>query len=144
MILDDVVEVLYVKWWFDLGKLGKISCVGDIGIYVVYLVSFVSQFVLIEFCVEFYVCGFLKFLEDMFFVWICYGDVLGMFMVICFVFGNCGGFCLCVFGFEGGLEWDFEDCDWFKFNCFGELDCILSWGYGYGVLWVIERFVCMV
>lgn len=38
MMFEDVGDVLYVKWWLDFKIFGFMSCVGDIGIYVVYLV----------------------------------------------------------------------------------------------------------
>lgn len=64
---------------------------------------------MINLWVEFYVCGSLKLLEDMVFMFICYeGEVSGILMVICFVSGNCGGLRLWIFGFEGGFEWDME------------------------------------
>ena len=55
--------------------------------------------------------------------------------------GNRGGLRLRIFGSEGGLEWDLEDCDRLKFNRFGEPDRIISRGHGHGVGPSTERLV---
>lgn len=141
MTPDDVAEAPHVKWRLDPGKSGKTSCVGDIGTHAAHLASFVSQLALTELRAEFHVCGSPKPLEDTFFAWTRHGDVPGTLMATRLATGNRGGLRLRVFGSEGGLEWDLEDCDRLKFNRFGEPDRILSRGHGHGVSRATERLV---
>ncbi len=132
----------HVKWRLDPAKSGRTSCVGDIGTHGAHLSGFVSHLPLTSLRAEFHVCGGPKVLEDTFFAWTRHaGDVPGTLMATRLAPGNRGGLRLRVFGSEGGLEWDLEDCDRLKFNRFDEPDRILSRGHGHGVSARTERFV---
>lgn len=141
MTPEDVAEAPHVKWRLDPTKSGKTSCVGDIGTHAAHLASFVSHLDLTDLRAEFHVCGAPKPLEDTFFAWTRHGDVPGTLMATRLAPGNRGGLRLRIFGSEGGLEWDLEDCDRLKFNRFGEADRILSRGHGHGLSLATERLV---
>ncbi len=141
MTPEDVAEASHVKWRLDPAKSGKTSCVGDIGTHAAHLASFVSHLGLTDLRAEFHVCGAPKPLEDTFFAWTRHGDVPGTLMATRLAPGNRGGLRLRIFGSEGGLEWDLEDCDRLKFNRFGEADRILSRGHGHGLSLATERLV---
>ena len=141
MTSDDVADVPHVKWRLDPAKSGRTSCVGDIGTHAAHLASFVSDLALTDLRAEFHVCGAPKPLEDTFFAWTRYGDVPGTLMATRLAPGNRGGLRLRIFGSEGGLEWDLEDCDRLKFNRFGEPDRVLSRGHGHGLSSATERLV---
>lgn len=141
MTPEDVADAPHVKWRLDPSKSGKTSCVGDIGTHAAHLASFVSHLPLTELRAEFHVCGAPKPLEDTFFAWTRYGDVPGTLMATRIAPGNRGGLRLRIFGSEGALEWDLEDCDRLKFNRFGEPDRVISRGHGHGVSPSTERLV---
>ena len=141
MTPDDVAEAPHVKWRLDPEKSGKTSCVGDIGTHAAHLASFVSHLTLTDLRAEFHVCGAPKQLEDTFFAWTRHGNVPGTLMATRLAPGNRGGLRLRIFGSEGGLEWDLEDCDRLKFNRFGEADRVVSRGHGHGVSAATERLV---
>ena len=141
MTPEDVADAPHVKWRLDPAKSGKTSCVGDIGTHAAHLASFVSHLALTELRAEFHVCGAPKPLEDTFFAWTRHGDVPGTLMATRLAPGNRGGLRLRIFGSEGGLEWDLEDCDRFKFNRFGEPDRLISRGHGHGVSPATERLI---
>ncbi len=142
MTPEDSGDAPHVKWRLDPAKSGKTSCVGDIGTHAAHLSSFVSHLPLTKLRTEFHVCGAPKPLEDTFFAWTRHeGDVPGTLMATRLAPGNRGGLRLRVFGSEGGLEWDLEDCDRLKFNRFGEPDRVLSRGHGHGLSSKTERFV---
>lgn len=141
MTPDDVTDAPHVKWRLDPTKSGRTSCVGDIGTHAAHLASFVSDLALTDLRAEFHVCGAPKPLEDTFFAWTRYGDVPGTLMATRLAPGNRGGLRLRIFGSEGGLEWDLEDCDRLKFNRFGEPDRVLSRGHGHGLSSATERLV---
>ena len=141
MTPEDVADAPHVKWRLDPSKSGKTSCVGDIGTHAAHLASFVSHMALTELRAEFHVCGAPKPLEDTFFAWTRHGDVPGTLMATRLAPGNRGGLRLRIFGSEGGLEWDLEECDRLKFNRFGEPDRVISRGHGHGVSPAIERLV---
>ena len=141
MTPEDVAEAPHVKWRLDPAKSGKTSCVGDIGTHAAHLASFVSHLALTELRAEFHVCGAPKPLEDTFFAWTRHGDVPGTVMATRLAPGNRGGLRLRIFGSEGGLEWDLEDCDRLKFNRFGEPDRVIGRGHGHGVSVSTERLV---
>ncbi len=142
MTPEDSGDAPHVKWRLDPAKSGKTSCVGDIGTHAAHLSSFVSHLPLTRLRAEFHVCGAPKPLEDTFFAWTRHaGDVPGTLMATRLAPGNRGGLRLRVFGSEGGLEWDLEDCDRLKFNRFGEPDRILSRGHGHGLSGRTERLV---
>ena len=141
MTPEDMGEAPHVKWRLDPAKSGKTSCVGDIGTHAAHLASFVSQLALTELRAEFHVCGAPKPLEDTVFAWTRFGDVPGTCMATRLAPGNRGGLRLRLFGSEGGLEWDLEDCDRLKFNRFGEPDRVLSRGHGHGLGPATERLV---
>ena len=141
MTPEDVTEAPHVKWRLDPTKSGRTSCVGDIGTHAAHLASFVSHLALTDLCAEFHVCGAPKPLEDTFFAWTRHGDVPGTLMATRLAPGNRGGLRLRIFGSEGGLEWDLEDCDRLKFNRFGEPDRVLSRGHGHGLSPATERLV---
>lgn len=141
MTPEDVADAPHVKWRLDPAQSGKTSCVGDIGTHAAHLASFVSHLTLTELRAEFHVCGAPKPLEDTFFAWTRYGDVPGTLMSTRLAPGNRGGLRLRIFGSEGGLEWDLEDCDRLKFNRFGEPDRVLSRGHGHGLSPSTERLV---
>ena len=89
-----------------------------------------------------HVCGAPKPLEDTVFMGVRYeGDVPGTLMATRLAPGNRGGLRLRVFGSEGGLEWDMEDCERLRLNRFGEPDQIITRGHGHGVSPRTERFV---
>ena len=91
---------------------------------------------------EFHVCGAPKPLEDTVFMNTRYeGGIPGTLMATRLAPGNRGGLRLRIFGSEGGLEWDMEDCERLKLNLFGKPDQILSRGHGHGVSSATERFV---
>ena len=142
MTPEGVADAPHVKWRLDPAKSGRTSCVGDIGTHAAHLASFVSHLELTDLRSEFHVCGAPKPLEDTFFAWTRYnGTVPGTLMATRLAPGNRGGLRLRVFGSEGGLEWDLEQCDQLKFNRFGEADRIISRGHGHGVSAKTERFV---
>ena len=141
MTPEDVADAPHVKWRLDPAKSGRTSCVGDIGTHAAHLASFVSHLALTELRAEFHVCGAPKPLEDTFFAWTRHGDVPGTLMATRLAPGNRGGLRLRIFGSEGGLEWDLEDCDRLKFNRFGEPDRVISRGHGHGVSAPTERLV---
>lgn len=142
MTPEDVVEAPHVKWRLDPAKSGRTSCVGDIGTHAAHLAGFVSHLPLTDLRAEFHVCGAPKPLEDTFFAWTRHdGDVPGTLMATRLAPGNRGGLRLRIFGSEGGLEWDLEDCDRLKVNRFGDPDRILSRGQGHGLCPETERLV---
>lgn len=141
MTPEDVADAPHVKWRLDPAKSGKTSCVGDIGTHAAHLASFVSHLGLTELRAEFHVCGAPKPLEDTVFAWTRHGDVPGTLMATRLAPGNRGGLRLRIFGSEGALEWDLEDCDRLKFNRFGEPDRVISRGHGHGLSPATERFV---
>ena len=141
MTPEDVADAPHVKWRLDPSKSGKTSCVGDIGTHAAHLASFVSHLDLTELRAEFHVCGAPKPLEDTFFAWTRHGDVPGTLMATRLAPGNRGGLRLRIFGSEGGLEWDLEECDRLKVNRFGEPDRVISRGHGHGVSAAAERLV---
>ena len=141
MTPEDVADAPHVKWRLDPAKSGKTSCVGDIGTHAAHLAGFVSGLELAELRAEFHVCGAPKPLEDTFFAWTRHGDVPGTLMATRLAPGNRGGLRLRIFGSEGGLEWDLEDCDRLKVNRFGEPDRVVSRGQGHGVSAATERLV---
>ncbi|WP_136440661.1 Gfo/Idh/MocA family protein [Pacificoceanicola onchidii] len=141
MTPEEVADAPHVKWRLDPAKSGKTSCVGDIGTHAAHLASFVSHLDLTELRAEFHVCGAPKPLEDTVFAWTRHGDVPGTLMATRLAPGNRGGLRLRIYGSEGGLEWDLEDCDRLKFNRFGEPDRVISRGHGHGVSLATERLV---
>ena len=141
MTPEDVADAPHVKWRLDPSKSGRTSCVGDIGTHAAHLAGFVSHLELTELRAEFHVCGTPKPLEDTFFAWTRHSDVPGTLMATRLAPGNRGGLRLRVFGSEGGLEWDLEDCDRLKYHRFGEPDRILSRGHGHGISPATERLV---
>ena len=145
MTPTEMAEAPHVKWRLDPAKSGKTSCVGDIGTHAAHLACFVSDLALTELRAEFHVCGAPKPLEDTFFAWTRYGgvhgDVPGTLMATRLAPGNRGGLRLRIFGSEGGLEWDLENCERLKFNRFGEPDAVLSRGHGHGISPGTERLV---
>ena len=141
MTPEGVADAPHVKWRLDPAKSGKTSCVGDIGTHAAHLAGFVSNLGLTELRAEFHVCGAPKPLEDTFFAWTRHGEVPGTLMATRLAPGNRGGLRLRIFGSEGGLEWDLEDCDRLKFNRFGEPDRVISRGHGHGLSASTERLV---
>ena len=141
MTPDDVADAPHVKWRLDPAQSGKTSCVGDIGTHAAHLAQFVSGLELTELRAEFHVCGAPKPLEDTVFAWTRHGAVPGTLMATRLAPGNRGGLRLRIFGSEGGLEWDLEDCDRLRFNRFGEPDRVISRGHGHGVSARVERLV---
>jgi predicted dehydrogenase len=142
MIPEGASDAPHVQWRLDPTKSGRTSCVGDIGTHAAHLASFVSQLELTDVRCSFHVCGAPKPLEDTFFAWTRFGgDVPGTLMATRLAPGNRGGLRLRVFGSEGGLEWDLEQCDRLRFNRFGEADQIISRGHGHGVSSATERLV---
>ena len=142
MTPEDSGDAPHVKWRLDPTKSGSTSCVGDIGTHAAHLSSFVSHLPLTHLRADFHVCGAPKPLEDTFFAWTRHdGIVPGTLMATRLAPGNRGGLRLRIFGSEGGLEWDLEQCDLLKFNRFGEPDQVLSRGYGHGLSPRTERLV---
>ena len=142
MTPEEVADAPHVKWRLDPAKSGKTSCVGDIGTHAAHLASFVSGLDLTDLRAEFHICGAPKALEDTFFAWTRYrGNVPGTLMATRLAPGNRGGLRLRIFGSNGGLEWDLENCDFLKFNRFNEPDKIISRGHGHGVSKRTERLV---
>lgn len=142
MTPDESADAPHVRWRLDPAKSGRTSCVGDIGTHAAHLAGFVSHLPLTDLRAEFHVCGAPKPLEDTFFAWTRHaGHVPGTLMATRLAPGNRGGLRLRLFGSEGGLEWDLEDCDRLKFNRFGDADRIVSRGHGHGVSARIERHV---
>ena len=141
MTPEDVADAPHVKWRLDPSKSGRTSSVGDIGTHAAHLAGFVSHLELTELRAEFHVCGTPKPLEDTFFAWTRHSDVPGTLMATRLAPGNRGGLRLRVFGSDGGLEWDLEDCDRLKYYRFGEPDRILSRGHGHGISPATERLV---
>ncbi len=142
MTAEDSADAPHVKWRLDPVRSGRTSCVGDIGTHAAHLASFVSRLPLTHVRTEFHVCGAPKQLEDTFFAWTRHdNDVPGTLMATRLAPGNRAGLRLRLFGSEGGLEWDLENCDRLKFNRFGEPDRIISRGHGHGVSPRTERFV---
>ncbi len=142
MTPEDVADAPHVRWRLDPARSGKTSCVGDIGTHAAHLASFVSGLPLTDLRADFHVCGAPKPLEDTVFATTRHnGSVPGTLMATRLAPGNRGGLRLRVFGSEGGLEWDLEDCDRLKFNRFGEPDRVLSRGHGHGLSAKTERLV---
>ncbi len=142
MTPENVAAAPHVKWRLDPAKSGKTSCVGDIGTHAAHLAGYVSRLALTHLRSEFHVCGAPKPLEDTFFAWTKHGDsVPGTLMATRLAPGNRAGLRLRIFGSDGGLEWDLEDCDRLKFNRFGEPDRVISRGHGHGVSPRTERLV---
>ncbi|MGR3500908.1 Gfo/Idh/MocA family protein [Pseudaestuariivita sp.] len=142
MTPQDSGDAPHVKWRLDPAKSGQTSCVGDIGTHAAHVASFVSHLPLTQVRADFHVCGTPKPLEDTFFAWTRHAnDVPGTLMATRLAPGNRGGLRLRIFGSEGGLEWDLEDCDRLKFNRFGAPDQVLSRGHGHGLSSRTERLV---
>jgi len=142
MTPEDSGDAPHVQWRLDPSKSGQTSCVGDIGTHAAHLASFVSHLPLTHVRADFHVCGTPKPLEDTFFAWTRHAkDVPGTLMATRLAPGNRGGLRLRIFGSKGGLEWDLEDCDRLKFNCFGAPDQVLSRGHGHGLSPRTERLV---
>ncbi|MDP5220219.1 Gfo/Idh/MocA family oxidoreductase [Ruegeria sp. 2205SS24-7] len=142
MTPKEVADAPHVQWRLDPKKSGRTSCVGDIGTHAAHLSSFVTNLAQTDLRAEFHVCGAPKPLEDTVFAWTRHnGTVPGTLMATRLAPGNRGGLRLRVFGSEGGLEWDLEDCERLRFNRFGEPDRIISRGQGHGVSARTERLV---
>lgn len=142
MVPEGVEAAPHVRWRLDPSKSGPTSCVGDIGTHAAHLAQFVSHLPLTHVRSEFHVCGAPKPLEDTFFAWARYADeVPGTLMATRLAPGNRGGLRLRVFGAKGGLEWDLEQCDQLKVNCFGDPDRTITRGPGHGVHPRVERHV---
>ena len=141
MTPEDVADAPHVKWRLDPAKSGNTSCVGDIGTHAAHLAGFVGNLTLTELRADFHVCGAPKPLEDTVFAWTRHGDIPGTLMATRLAPGNRGGLRLRIFGSDGGLEWDLEDCDRLKLNRFGEPDRVISRGHGHGVSAATERLV---
>ncbi len=142
MTPEDIADAAHVKWRLDPSKSGKTSCVGDIGTHAAHLAQFVCGLKMTHLRAEFHVCGSPKPLEDTVFMMTRYeGDVPGTLMATRLAPGNRGGLRLRVFGSQGGMEWDLEDCERLKLNQFGQPDRIVSRGHGHGVSSRVERLV---
>ena len=142
MIPDGSHDAPHVQWRLDPKITGPTSCVGDIGTHAAHLARFVSGLRMTGVRADFHVCGAPKPLEDTVFMGVRYeGDVPGTLMATRLAPGNRGGLRLRVFGSEGGLEWDMEDCERLRLNRFGEPDQIITRGHGHGVSPRTERFV---
>ncbi len=142
MTPDDVSDADHVKWRLDPSKSGPTSCTGDIGTHAAHLASFVTGLPMTQLRAEMHVCGAPKPLEDTVFMMTRYeGDVPGTLMATRLAPGNRGGLRLRVFGSAGGLEWNLEDSERLKFNCYGEPDRIISRGHGHGVSSAVERLI---
>ena len=142
MIPDGVADAPHVKWRLDPKISGPTSCVGDIGTHAAHLAQFVSGLALTHLRADFHVCGAPKPLEDTVLMTTKYdGSIPGTLMATRLAPGNRGGLRLRIFGSEGGLEWDMEDCERLKLNRFGQPDQIISRGHGHGVSPKTERFV---
>ena len=142
MTPDAVAEAPHVKWRLDPAKSGKTSCVGDIGSHAAHLAQFVSGLALTHLRSEFHICGAPKQLEDTFFAWTRHNQAIpGTLMATRIAPGNRGGLRLRLYGNEGGLEWDMENCEQLKFSRFGEPDRLLTRGQGHGVSPATERLV---
>lgn len=135
-------EAPHVKWRLDRKFSGPTSCVGDIGTHAAHLAQFVSGLRMTQLRADFHVCGAPKQLEDTAFMVVLYeGDIPGTLIATRLAPGNRGGLRLRIFGTDGGLEWDMEDCERLKLNVFGQPDQIISRGHGHGVSGRTERFV---
>ncbi len=142
MTPEDIADAAHVKWRLDPSKSGKTSCVGDIGTHAAHLAQFVCGLKMTHLRAEFHVCGSPKPLEDSVFMMTRYeGDIPGTLMATRLAPGNRGGLRLRVFGSQGGMEWDLEDCERLKLNQFGQSDRIVSRGHGHGVSPRVERSV---
>ena len=142
MTPENAADAPHVKWRLDPKISGPTSCVGDIGTHAFHLAQFVSGLAMTELRADFHVCGAPKQLEDTVFMATRYeGNVPGTLMATRLAPGSRGGLRLRVFGSEGGLEWDMEDCERLKINRFGEPDQIISRGHGHGVSPQTERLV---
>jgi len=132
----------HVQWRLDPKISGPTSCVGDIGTHAAHLAQFVSGLAMTDLRAEFHVLGAPKPLEDTVFMHTRYqGDIPGTLMATRLAPGNRGCLRLRIFGSEGGLEWDMEDCERLKLSIFGQPDQIISRGHGHGVSPATERFV---
>lgn len=132
----------HVRWRLDPALSGPTSCVGDIGTHAAHLAQFVSGLRMTHLRAEFHVCGAPKPLEDTVFMAVKYDDsVPGTLMATRLAPGNRGGLRLRIFGDQGGLEWDMEDCERLKLSIFGQPDQVLTRGHGHGVSPATERFV---
>lgn len=146
MIPDNAHDAKHVQWRLDTTQSGPTSCVGDIGTHAAHLASFVSHLALSDIRAEFHICGADKPLEDTFFAWTRYRtrddcDVPGTMMATRLASGNRGGLRLRIFGDEGAIEWDLEQCDYLKFNRYGEADRMISRGHGHGVSPHVEKLI---
>ncbi|MCR9135846.1 MAG: Gfo/Idh/MocA family oxidoreductase [Alphaproteobacteria bacterium] len=142
MIPDQSSDAPHVKWRLDPNSSGPTSCVGDIGTHGAHLAQFVSGLKLREIKADFYVCGAPKPLEDTAFMVMKYeGDVPGTLIATRLATGNRGGLRLRIFGSEGGIEWDMEDCERLKLSLFGKPDRIITRGQGHGISPATERLV---
>jgi len=142
MIPDGAAAAPHVKWRLDPNVSGPTSCVGDIATHAAHLASFVSGLPLTHIRADLHVLGAPKPLEDTVFMMTRYaGEVPGTLMATRLAPGNRGGLRLRIFGSEGGLEWDMEQCERLRFNRFGDPDRILTRGHGHGLSASTERFV---
>ena len=142
MTPDSAADAPHVKWRLDPKISGPTSCVGDIGTHAYHLAQFVSGLEMTDLRADFHVCGAPKQLEDTVFMATRFtGDVPGTLMATRLAPGNRGGLRLRIFGSEGGLEWDMEDCERLRLNRFGEPDQIITRGHGHGVSPQTERLV---
>ena len=138
MIPAEVAEADHVKWRLDPAKSGSTSCVGDIGTHAAHLASFISGLPLSQVRAEMHVCGAPKPLEDTVFMLTRYDGnndkvVPGTLMATRLASGNRGGLRVRVYGSKGGVEWDLEQAEQLKWNCFGEPDKVVTRGHGHGV-----------
>ncbi len=135
-------DASHVKWRLDPKFSGPTSCVGDIGTHAAHLAQFVSGLTMTDLRAELHVCGAPKPLEDTVFMHVRYeGGIPGTLMATRLAPGNRGGLRLRIFGSEGGLEWDMENCDRLRLNQFGAPDQIITRGHGHGVSPSVERLV---
>lgn len=142
MTPQNVSEAPHVKWRLDPEQSGRTSCVGDIGTHAAHLAQFVSGCTLTDVRADFFVCGAPKALEDTAFMHTRFDNKIpGTLMATRLAPGNRGGLRLRIYGSEGGLEWDLEQCDMLKVSIFGQPDMIFSRGHGHGISPAVEGLV---
>lgn len=142
MVADGFADAPHAKWRLDPAQSGPTSTTGDIGTHAAHLAEFVSGLKMTDLRADMHVCAVPKPLEDTVLMTTRYGgDVPGTLMATRMAPGNRGGLRLRIFGTDGGLEWDLEDCERLKHGRVNQPDQIFTRGPGGGLAPPVARLV---
>jgi predicted dehydrogenase len=122
-------------WRQDNTKIGRASCVSDIGTHAFHLACYVTGEAITDLRAEFHVCGPDRKLEDTAFLNIRLGNgAPGTLMVTQVAPGNFCALRIRVFGEKGGIVWDQEKPEYLHVSCLNEPDQVIVRGKK-GAMW---------